>query len=189
MPTNLLKTRNFMCWTPPHRQRTAARPFAVFFAANLLFATAALGQNAGPKLLSDTKAGDCATCHGGSSPLPKDHLSPAALAWTDCVSCHVKGESTSLVGKLSLSHVHLLSGVGCSKCHSDPKKPEPAAAKTCTACHEPAKVAAATAEVKPNNPHDSPHYGQNSDCNLCHHEHKKSTNDCAQCHSFPFHAP
>ncbi len=172
-------------------QRAAAKLYALLTVVLLLSLSSALawGQNAAPKLVPDAKAVDCAACHGENSPLPKDHPSPATLTWSDCQGCHVKGESTSWVGKLPLSHVHLLSGVGCGKCHSDLTKPEPVAATTCTTCHEPAKVAAASADVKPANPHDSPHYGQNSDCNLCHHEHAKSTNDCAQCHSFNFHVP
>lgn len=106
-----------------------------------------------------------------------------SFSWSDCKGCHVKGEDTSLTGKITLQHVHLLSGVTCDKCHVDVKKPEPVPAKVCTSCHEPAKVAAVTAELDPTNPHDSPHYGQDSDCNLCHHQHKKSANDCEQCHS------
>ncbi|MBW2098891.1 MAG: cytochrome c3 family protein [Deltaproteobacteria bacterium] len=32
------------------------------------------------------------------------------------------------------------------------------------------------------NPHNSPHYGADLDCNFCHHQHSKSENFCAQCH-------
>jgi hypothetical protein len=51
------------------------------------------------------------------------------------------------------------------------------------------KVSAATASVKPTNPHNSPHYGKNADCNLCHHQHEKSENYCTQCHKFDFKLP
>ncbi|HSD42833.1 MAG TPA: cytochrome c3 family protein [Burkholderiales bacterium] len=37
-----------------------------------------------------------------------------------------------------------------------------------------------SAELK--NPHNSPHYGRDADCNLCHHQHAKSENYCAQYH-------
>jgi hypothetical protein len=54
--------------------------------------------------------------------------------------------------------------------------------KDCLSCHESIEaLAAATAKLKPN-PHDSPHYGKELDCELCHHEHSLSENFCAQCH-------
>ncbi len=42
------------------------------------------------------------------------------------------------------------------------------------------RLAAKTANLKPKNPHDSPHYGK---------QHAKSENDCAQCHKFGFKVP
>jgi hypothetical protein len=94
-----------------------------------------------------------------------------------------------LAGKLPLSHTHLLSGVACAQCHADPNNAQPAGFKTCLQCHDMDKVAAATKAVKPTNPHTSPHYGKEADCNLCHHQHEKSENYCLQCHKFAFHVP
>jgi cytochrome c oxidase cbb3-type subunit 3 len=41
----------------------------------------------------------------------------------------------------------------------------------------------AAAPSPPPNPHTSPHYGTELDCNLCHRQHAKSENYCAQCHA------
>lgn len=146
-------------------------------------------QSEVPKQLPEAKATDCAACHGVSSPLPKDHPDPAAMTLKDCRQCHAIGTQASLTGKLPLSHVHQLAGVTCGKCHADPKNPEAVPAKDCMKCHDGEKVAAVTAVVKPRNPHDSPHYGKDSDCNLCHHQHEKSENYCSQCHNYKFSVP
>ena len=108
---------------------------------------------------------------------------------TGCTGCHAKGGSATLVGKLPLSHVHQLSGVSCKTCHANPRRAEPVKFNACLNCHKGESVFAATAGVKPTNPHDSPHYGKESDCNLCHHQHEKSENYCSQCHKFEFKVP
>ena len=60
----------------------------------------------------------------------------------------------------------------------------------CLVCHgSAAKVALKTQNTKPNNPHDSPHYGTQLDCNFCHRQHAKSEDYCAQCHKFNFVVP
>ncbi|MFZ7110919.1 MAG: cytochrome c3 family protein [Desulfatiglandales bacterium] len=69
----------------------------------------------------------------------------------------------------------------------DPK--EVVLTKKCLECHGPLRnVAEMTAAIEPN-PHDSPHYGSELDCDLCHHQHKKSENFCNECHSFEFVTP
>jgi hypothetical protein len=146
-------------------------------------------QNDAPKRFPDAKATDCAACHGSRSPLPKDHPDTAGMSLKNCRECHANGSPTALTGKLPLSHFHQLAGAGCANCHADPKNPEAVPAKDCLKCHDMERVSAATAEVKPHNPHDSPHYGKNSDCNLCHHQHEKSENYCSQCHNFNYSVP
>ena len=142
-----------------------------------------------PKRFPDAKASDCAACHGKRSPLPQDHPEVAGMELKACRECHAAGSPQTLVGKLPLAHIHQLSGVGCAGCHGDVKSPEAVPAKDCLKCHDMEKVATQTAGAKPSNPHDSPHYGKNSDCNLCHHQHEKSENYCSQCHNFRFVVP
>jgi hypothetical protein len=142
-----------------------------------------------PKRLPEAKPSDCASCHTGKSPLPKNHPITEGLSLKDCRVCHAEGGEHSLNGKLPLSHVHQLQGVTCKKCHGDVRDPEPVEFKQCLTCHDMDKVSAATASVKPTNPHASPHYGKNADCNLCHHQHDKSENYCSQCHKFDFRLP
>jgi hypothetical protein len=161
-----------------------ARPFVCSL---LLLSVSLFAQE--PKKLPEAKPSECATCHTGKSPLPKDHVTTSGLTMKDCESCHAKGSSTALAGKLPLSHVHQLSGATCAQCHEDPKNPEPVAKIKCMSCHDMEKVAAATAGVKPTNPHTSPHYGKKSDCNICHHQHEASENYCSQCHQFNFKLP
>jgi len=68
------------------------------------------------------------------------------------------------------------------RCHGNVKKPTEVAHEKCMSCHDTTKLAEKTASVKPKNPYNSPHYGKDADCNLCHHQHAKSENYCAQCH-------
>lgn len=70
------------------------------------------------------------------------------------------------------------------------KTPEPVEMSQCVTCHgATAKLAEKTKDIKPSNPHTSPHYGTDLDCNLCHHQHAKSENYCVQCHKFDFVVP
>ena len=151
-------------------------------------ASGALAQSK-PKLLPTAKATDCASCHGKTTPLPSGHLALANKKLSDCAGCHSKDGPTSLRGKLPLFHVHQLAGLGCKNCHDNPRKAEPAKSTKCLTCHAGDAIFAATARVKPRNPHGSPHYGKESDCNICHHQHEKSENFCTQCHTFEFKVP
>jgi len=144
---------------------------------------------AAPKRLATAKSGDCAACHGAQKVLPADHKSTKAMAYKDCLECHEKSGAMSLWTKVPLAHIHGLAGVTCQKCHGKTKKPEEVPMKQCVTCHNTDKVAEKTAKVKPQNPHESVHYGRTLDCNLCHHEHAKSENYCAQCHKFDFKVP
>lgn len=88
-----------------------------------------------------------------------------------------------------LSGTHIKKSVACAGCHADVQPPEPVAAATCIGCHDVDEVVAKTADVKPTNPHTSPHYGKKADCNLCHHQHEASENYCLSCHNFQFKVP
>lgn len=147
---------------------------------------------AAPKLdvsKAGVKGGDCAACHGKDKVLPESHADTKAMNWDACKACHNK-DNLSLTGKLPNGHHHILADVHCVKCHGKTKTPEALTMEQCVACHGPtAKLAEKTKDVKPNNPHTSPHYGTDLDCNLCHHQHAKSENYCAQCHKFDFKTP
>jgi hypothetical protein len=142
-----------------------------------------------PKLMPNAKPNDCTACHGRTNPLPAGHIAVANKKLSDCAGCHGKGGATALTGKLTLSHTHQLSGVTCRSCHDNVRKPEPAKSAKCLTCHTGDAIFTATAQVKPRNPHGSPHYGKESDCNLCHHQHERSENFCSQCHAFDFKVP
>ncbi len=161
---------------------------AIMVAMLATFASAAPAQGK-PKLLPSAKPSDCAACHGKVSPLPKGHVALANKALADCRACHPKGSATALSGKLPLSHTHQLAGVTCKSCHVNPRKPAAVKADKCLTCHAGEAIFAATAQVKPANPHGSPHYGKESDCSLCHHAHEKAENYCTQCHNFEFKVP
>jgi cytochrome c3-like protein len=149
----------------------------------------ALAQDAGPKRLPDVAANNCAGCHTAKSPFRANHPVTANMDMAGCRRCHGKGRPAALSGRIPLSHTHMLSGVTCATCHADVKDPEPVKAEACLNCHAGETVAAASTNVKPTNPHNSPHYGKESDCNLCHHQHEKSENYCTQCHKFEFKVP
>ncbi len=107
------------------------------------------------------------------------------LAGAVCAANTPKMENGEL-GKL-----HAGQGVECAQCHGKVKKPEPVSMEKCLSCHgETIKLAEKTANVKPHNPHENRHYGTEADCNLCHHQHKKSENFCLPCHQrFDFVVP
>lgn len=90
-----------------------------------------------------------------------------------------------------LGKLHAGQGVQCVDCHGKVEKPEAVSMEKCLDCHgETTKLAETTAGVKPHNPHENRHYGTEADCNLCHHQHKKSENFCLPCHQrFAFAVP
>lgn len=143
-----------------------------------------------PKRVSTAKPGNCGACHGKEKVFSPDHPDTKAMVLKDCLQCHDKTGGQRLAGKLPGSHVHALSGITCAKCHGKTKKPAEVAMKQCVACHgDTGKLAERTAKVKPENPHTSPHYGTELDCNVCHRQHSKSENFCGQCHSYKFLVP
>ena len=81
---------------------------------------------------------------------------------------------------------HVARGVKCESCHGPDKKIEYPEKEQCIQCHDPKKIAEQTKNVKPANPHDSPHYHQDLECTLCHVQHAKPENYCNQCHKFDF---
>lgn len=138
---------------------------------------------------ANAKAGNCEGCHKGKKMLPSDHTDTKVMTYKDCLNCHDKTGPQRLEGRLPASHIHGLSGITCAMCHGKTKKPSEVEMKQCLTCHNTEKVVSKTAEVKPANPHTSPHYGTDLDCNLCHHQHRKSENYCSQCHKFDFRVP
>ncbi|HEY3276594.1 MAG TPA: cytochrome c3 family protein [Syntrophorhabdaceae bacterium] len=157
--------------------------------AFILLSTMATNVMAVPKKLATAKPGDCAACHGSEKRLPQDHKATKGMSYQACLECHEKSGPMSLTGKMPGSHMHQISGITCTKCHGKVKKPEEVKMKQCVACHNTDKIAEKTAKVKPQNPHESPHYGRTLDCNLCHHQHGKSENYCNQCHKFDYKVP
>ena len=84
---------------------------------------------------------------------------------------------------------HVARGVQCQQCHGANNEVKDPDKTQCIVCHDPNAVAAKTANVKPKNPHVSPHYGKDLDCVLCHVQHDQTENYCEQCHNFGFKVP
>lgn len=81
---------------------------------------------------------------------------------------------------------HMAKGVPCAACHGKNNEIATPSIDQCSTCHNPDQVAAKTTQAQPRNPHVSPHYGNKLDCALCHLQHSKPENFCAQCHDFEF---
>ena len=64
-----------------------------------------------------------------------------------------------------------------------------AAEKFGTDVHTTVTLVAKTKNVKPQNPHVSPHYQDQLECTNCHHMHEESENFCGQCYDFKFKVP
>lgn len=85
---------------------------------------------------------------------------------------------------------HGKAGVACEVCHGpDKAKPAEPTIETCTQCHALGALVAKTKDVKPQNPHVSPHYQDKLECTNCHRGHEASEDFCSQCHSFGFKVP
>lgn len=142
------------------------------------------GPGSAPKRLENADAGDCAACHAPAAMLPKDHPATKGQDMNQCAQCHNGQKACLLPGKLPLSHLHGLQGVSCADCHGAGDR-QALGTDKCLECHESGE-AVAKLTVPPDkihhNPHLSPHYGTELDCELCHHAHAKSENYCAQCH-------
>ncbi len=134
-----------------------------------------------PEASTSPKPGDCIACHEDKEVIPLNHPETKNMTGDLCGSCHGT-ESNSLNEKIPLSHMHQLAGITCKECHEDPASAEPVDSNVCKTCHNDMDALfSATSEVGLN-PHFSPHEGEISDCNLCHHQHKTSENYCHQCH-------
>lgn len=165
-------------------------PFSLVVALVVIFSACLFQSTAGAaEKVANPKAGNCVACHKGKKMLPADHTDTKAMTYKDCLNCHDKTGPQRLEGRLPASHTHRLSGITCAMCHGKMKKPSEVEMKRCLTCHDMEKVVSKTAEVRPANPHTSPHYGTDLDCNLCHHQHRKSENYCSQCHTFEFRVP
>ena len=135
--------------------------------------------------------GKCVDCHGANQVLSDDHVPTADMPMAQCRACHAPQTELSLRGEMPLDHVHGLSGVGCTSCHigDEAQMTEPPM-EVCLACHGSLEdLAAATADVKPTNPHSSPHGAPYTECSLCHMQHEPSQDFCATCHDFEFKLP
>jgi len=132
--------------------------------------------------------GDCEACHGEKM-VPDGHVSTKGLTLKDCGTCH-SGQITELKHSMPSDHVHQLSKVSCADCHGDADPPEWVGTDACLKCHDIEEVAKRSDKGEDEeNPHNSPHYGTDLDCDLCHHQHEKSESYCAQCHDFDFVVP
>lgn len=78
--------------------------------------------------------------------------------------------------------------LGCIDCHLT-ATPKPLKTKLCLSCHGSLEEVAETTKNLDPDPHNSPHYGSELDCDLCHHEHSVSENFCAQCHEWKLVVP
>jgi hypothetical protein len=147
-------------------------------------------QPSEPKRLTNVKGGDCVACHGQAQVMPEGHDDTKDMTYDDCLACH-DGETTgSLRTKMPLGHLHHLQGVSCQDCHGDSGEYDYLETADCLACHESAEaVAKLTEGHAEENPHNSPHYGMDLDCELCHHAHEESENYCAQCHDWALVVP
>jgi cytochrome c553 len=89
-----------------------------------------------------------------------------------------------------LADRHVAKGVQCASCHGpDAKNPKEPTIDTCTQCHPTKALVEKTKNVKPTNPHTSPHYQDQLECTNCHHGHEAPEVFCDQCHQFGFKVP
>lgn len=171
-----------------HRVRVTRRGLCLLLAL-LALALMAMPAQGAPARNPRARAGDCPACHGAQAVLPATHPPTRDMDLKRCRSCHAPATAHDLTGTLRGSHLHALSGVACARCHTGAAPDADVDFERCLACHDPVALAQASAGRGAVNPHDSPHYGKQADCNLCHHQHARSEDYCAHCHSFELHVP
>jgi len=104
------------------------------------------------------------------------------------ISSSMESISKDASKKISQSKHCQCAEISCADCHLT-GNPKPLGTEDCLACHGSfEEIAGGTAKLDPN-PHNSPHYGPELDCDLCHHEHSRSENFCAQCHEWELIVP
>ncbi len=88
--------------------------------------------------------------------------------------------------KYPISGIHNKLGLACADCHKEKNKAEYSNSvnKGCSSCHgKPEEIADKTGHLGHlNNIHNSPHWGNEINCNMCHKAHKPTQNLCLQCH-------
>lgn len=138
--------------------------------------------------IEGVEPGDCKGCHRTQMVQPLKHVDTKGMESSVCAECHKEGY-TSLRAKIPLGHIHLLNGISCKECHSNPNGVKALSTDDCLDCHDSReKMAEATSDLDPN-PHNSPHYGTSLDCELCHKQHGRSENFCSQCHDWGMQVP
>jgi len=86
--------------------------------------------------------------------------------------------------------LHKEKGVSCEGCHGTAEEKTFVSADRCLSCHgSMSDLVKKTAAVKPENPHDSPHWGARMECNVCHRQHEKTVDWCSHCHAFNYKTP
>ena len=114
----------------------------------------------------------------------------AALAASLALLLAAGSASAADQGGKFLADRHAAKGVQCASCHGpDAKNPQEPTLATCTQCHPTKALVEKTKDVKPTNPHTSPHYRDQLDCTNCHHGHEAPEVFCDQCHQFGFKVP
>jgi hypothetical protein len=108
-----------------------------------------------------------------------DEQSPEAKSATDEKSEETKKAEEEVL----LADTHKKAGIECASCHKETPAATEAPKAVCLTCHENYKDQAAS-YIDPHNAHV-----EFSNCSDCHHSHKKSENQCLQCHDFNIKTP
>ena len=110
----------------------------------------------------------------------------AALMMTALMAA---GTASAADGKFGADR-HVGMGLSCETCHGpDKANPQEPTIDTCKQCHDVKALVEKTKDVKPANPHMSPHYRDELECTNCHIMHGETENFCDQCHQFGYKVP
>jgi hypothetical protein len=92
-------------------------------------------------------------------------------------------ETKKVEEEVLLADTHKKAGIECAGCHKETPPATEAPKAVCLTCHEGYKDVAAS-YIDPHNAHT-----EFTNCSDCHHSHKKSENQCLQCHDFNIKTP
>lgn len=74
--------------------------------------------------------------------------------------------------------------IECETCHASVADADLPSNKVCLSCHAPYEKLVQATSGYALNPHDSPHWGKNVPCGVCHLQHQEPKVLCASCHTY-----
>jgi len=132
-----------------------------------------------PAKAAGEPAAEPAETAGEPAAEPAEEASPEAESATE----QKPADANNAEAAALLADKHNKAGFDCTSCHQETPPAAEAPTAVCLTCHANYKDQASS-YIDPHNAHT-----EFTNCSDCHHVHKKSENQCLQCHTFEVETP